>query len=562
MSVAILILLPIMLLSAITPASFVYTALVVLHSLGWSSIPKIFGTKTGLQRILLGYALVEVTFYLWYRRRKRWSQRPSSNSPLTTPEDRVFLFRRCLADLTAAMEPGMTEFPLPRKAHDAEYSAADFFRTWFLNAKLSDIHRGNIEEWMLWALFNMDYVDVEQQDKEMQRAIFLELQKYCNEIEVLLGVELPDGYNPRIKSMRLNKDVVHMKHRPALWYLIVAGLDAYTQILLRSLGFMHFVPRKDIVTYVFPPSFSHLRRFTKESDLALSYWYRPPLTATSTAKPIILIHGIGTGLQPYDVLIKMLSKHDAPIFLVELMHVSMRMVNRIPGRRETVEGIKRMLQKEGYENGVVVGHSLGTVVSTWLIHDPEPPVSHVILVDPVVFLLHLPDVAYNFVYRFPKRANEWLLWWFASREAGISYSLGRNFFWFENILFRNEIGRRTEKDIALIGHDAEWDISQSRHEGRWAEKACIVLAGKDQIAPTKAVWKYLNQGEEPNYIQPGPYQLPPGTTMAHTPNGLDVVYCPGLDHASFLLPENKEVVRFIADRAGKWATSHDHELQN
>ncbi|KAI0244982.1 hypothetical protein BJV78DRAFT_1287169 [Lactifluus subvellereus] len=45
-----------------------------------------------------------------------------------------------------------------------------------------------------------------------------------------------------------------------------------------------------------------------------------------------------------------------------------------------------------------------------------------LLIDPIPFLLHYPTVAYNFVYRQPRRANEWQLWYFArartERERG------------------------------------------------------------------------------------------------------------------------------------------------
>lgn len=46
-----------------------------------------------------------------------------------------------------------------------------------------------------------------------------------------------------------------------------------------------------------------------------------------------------------------------------------------------------------------ISRSYGSVISTHILHTPEVArkIGPVVLVDPVTFLLHLPDVAYNFV---------------------------------------------------------------------------------------------------------------------------------------------------------------------
>jgi hypothetical protein len=81
------------------------------------------------------------------------------------------------------------------------------------------------------------------------------------------------------------------------------------------------------------------------------------------------------------------------------------------------------------------------------------------MVDPVSILLHLPDVAYNFTIRRPKTANEWQLWYFASKDAGVAHTLSRHFFWSENILWKEDLANR-HATIFLSDRDLLVDTSQ------------------------------------------------------------------------------------------------------
>jgi hypothetical protein len=127
-----------------------------------------------------------------------------------------------------------------------------------------------------------------------------------------------------------------------------------------------------------------------------------------------------------------------------------------------------------------------------MLQDPtlSPQVTATLLVDPITFLLHHPSVAYNFLYRSPKRANEWQLWYFASRDPDIARTLGRHFFWNECILWKEDLNR-----------------------GR---QVAVVLSEDDQIINAKAIRKYLT-GEE---------------SLTWETDGLEVLWYPGLDHAT------------------------------
>ena len=96
-------------------------------------------------------------------------------------------------------------------------------------------------------------------------------------------------------------------------------------------------------------------------------------------------------------------------------------------------------------------------------------VSSTLFIDPVSFLLHTPDVAYNFTVRKPRRANEWQLWYFASKDPGVAHTLGRRFFWSENVMWKEDV-----EDLVREG-----------------KQVAVSLGGRDLIVNTAAVRRYL-----------------------------------------------------------------------
>jgi pimeloyl-ACP methyl ester carboxylesterase len=171
--------------------------------------------------------------------------------------------------------------------------------------------------------------------------------------------------------------------------------------------------------------------------------------------------------------------------------------------------IMRILDAHGRHRVVVAGHSYGTVVAAHLLQRQqgmtpqgaeqlpqeynrtsvrdalvtptnanEPIIAAVLLIDPIPFPLHHPAVTFNFVYRYPRHANEWQLWYFVSCDPDIARALARHFFRFENILFR--------EDVMGAGPAA----------GEKKPPVAVSLAGRDQIVDAHAVWGYLTGGEE------------------------------------------------------------------
>lgn len=249
-------------------------------------------------------------------------------------------------------------------------------------------------------------------------------------------------------------------------------VDTLTAAYLRFNGFFLYRTHIKSTLSIFPPRFASL--FTRQISSApnLSYWCRPH--TSKTRLPILFIHGIGIGLYPYSRFLSEINKNDplAPtdgevgIIAIELMPISFRITSGILDRDEICRQVDLILTRHGFDKVVLASHSYGSVVTTHLLQDSrtKDKIGPMLLVDPVTFLLHLPDVAYNFTARKPRRANEHQLYYFASTDMMVSHTLARHFFWAQNILWKEELRGR--------------DVTVS-------------LGGRDLIVQTETVGKYL-----------------------------------------------------------------------
>lgn len=207
----------------------------------------------------------------------------------------------------------------------------------------------------------------------------------------------------------------------------------------------------------------------------LSYWHRPH--TSTTRLPILFIHGIGIGLYPYTDLLfdinspisNQVEDHDGDIGIlaIEIMPISFRITHSALNKDEMCTELRQIIAKQKFDRFVLVSHSYGSVISTFILADQvlRPKVASLLLVDPVSFLLHTPDVA----LRQPRHTNEWQLWYFASKDLGVAHALGRRFFRSQNVLWNR-------------------DVEDCLKEGK---RLTVSLGGKDLIVNTMAVGRYL-----------------------------------------------------------------------
>ena len=278
----------------------------------------------------------------------------------------------------------------------------------------------------------------------------------------------------------------------------------YSYMLWHAFHFHRLALKRFFTVFPFRPL--TLLSTHKSPTKTLSYWHRPH--TSKTRLPVLFIHGIGIGLYPYVNFLAQLNHTnkdntadgDVGIIAIEVMPISFRITRAALEKNEMCREILSILKKHGWEKVVLVSHSYGSVISTHLLQNTEtqPFIGPLFLIDPVAFLLHLPDVAYNFTCRKPARANEHQLYYFASMDMGVAHTLGRRFFWSENIIWKSDIQDRC---------------------------ATVVLSGKDLIVDTETVGRYLAADDSGTVIED---QWKDGKWKG---NGLDILWFHDLDHA-------------------------------
>ncbi|KAF1817174.1 hypothetical protein P152DRAFT_453772 [Eremomyces bilateralis CBS 781.70] len=461
-------------LRAITPLSILYCSYSFYH----------FPQGPALQS-LASYAFLETAFYLFvYLPFSIYLQRAARHPEDMSTANREVLFNRCM---------------------DTIENPDQYLRKWFRNGDLDEIKRENVKEFLLWAFWNADKPDGVHEE---------ELEKYCDGVEKKLGRKLAPGRG-KAKSLRLTLDDVEMLNRPLFWYILIGFLDAIVGVRLLFSGFRFYrVPLRRLpLTFPFRV-FSLFARRRSEAQ-SISYWYRPH--TSKTRLPVVFIHGMGIGLYPYVDFLGGIARADygvgvegqVGIIALEIMPISARITTAKLSRDDLAKEVQAILDSHGWSKFVLVANSYGTVITSQLLKSPKMAarVGPMLLIDPVVFLLHLPDVAYNVVVRKPTLTNEYVLYYFAAKDMGVAHTLHRRFFWTENILWTEDV--------------AGMDVTVS-------------LAGEDIIVNAPAVGKYLARDKNTDW-----------RNTYLTGSGLEVVWFDHFDHADVFV--QKEALKKLVD---------------
>jgi pimeloyl-ACP methyl ester carboxylesterase len=131
-------------------------------------------------------------------------------------------------------------------------------------------------------------------------------------------------------------------------------------------------------------------------------------------------------------MVRLVSSH------FEIMLVSSRITHPALEKDVMVREILRIVQYHRWSRFVLVSHSYGSIIAAHLLKSDlfVALIGPMIFIDPVAFLLHLPDGIYNFTARQLARANEYLLWYFGSKDVGVAHTLAKKSSWVDNIIWR------------------------------------------------------------------------------------------------------------------------------
>lgn len=244
---------------------------------------------------------------------------------------------------------------------------------------ITEIRRGNIEEWVLSYWFD-GAERARAEDLTAEETI--ELRQLTD--EVIKWVDLPLGdrrtdtsdKNPKLRCFRMRNDPFPAVHRPLFVYVATAWvLPILGHRILAWLGFRPY--RSGSMEYWFRPCSTTSRQSWRPYQLA------------GDLKPLVFIHGIGVGpsmcLSFLQRLVQTLGQ-DNPIFVVDLSSISMRFVDEVPGSTEVTTNMVSMLKVWGFEQAHFMGHSFGTFVLAWMLRYQRAAVERITFLDPVCFL--------------------------------------------------------------------------------------------------------------------------------------------------------------------------------
>ena len=436
-------------------------------------------------------AAAEAAFFWWFQWRFAQLNRRTQPPPISTAA------RRQLVEKTVA----------------ASCDHREFVSGWFRSAPFEAIGTGNAHEWAAWSLTGRPVHELTSEEHKEATAA----------VEAFgLAPFMREGYNHELKgrAIRINLDTMGAMHRPIASYVVTSFFAvAALHFSLRRLG------------------------FSRRRAGALLYWHRPSArsaaaaSAGPTRRPIVLLHGIGLGLLPYIYMLKQLiaSEHGqgSAIFCPEFPHISQHLLpagGRPPASPQaTAESIRTMLSRHGVgaigsgagSGATFVAHSFGSVVFSWLLKQADAAamqelIANVLLLEPVSMGLQEPDVAYNFLYRPPTGAVQHFFKYFVCSELGISNVLHRHFWWYENVLWHDDVPQRLRR----------------------ADAFKVLLAADDSIVNVDKVVRLFNDT--------GLF-TPAGDSGGVEEPWADVTVLPGLQHAQMCADTNAvaTVVRLI-----------------
>lgn len=343
------------------------------------------------------------------------------------------------------------------------YSFEKFFSRFFLDTEFKNIYKDNVYSFLAWYMLNKSFDKLTKQDKWLITDVFEEACKLYPELR-----NIKDGYNPKIRHVQMCLEPIPFLHRPLIVYLVLRAFEFIVNtVILRGIG--------------------GFRCYTVNG---IRYWYRKhaadsSIDNNSGRDPYLFLHGISPGWSCYLFAIKAFSEN-RDMILLDLDAVRcISLCFSMPTPQQFADTVKDILCSHNIERVSVIGHSFGSISSNWLISRHPHLVSHLTMIDPVSLLLGFPDVAYSFVYRPPRNIVQWIIYIMASKELTISHMLYRQFWWYQNNMWLEDIPDHIGVVIGLATDDQITEpYVLEEYVQRCQEKRILKAAGATLVRTT------------------------------------------------------------------------------
>jgi hypothetical protein len=219
------------------------------------------------------------------------------------------------------------------------------FRSWFRDAPLEQVGQENVMGWLAWSLFDKQLNQLEPSEKEACLACLEAVERRAER-------KFSPGRSS-VSSIRLSFDPVKITLRPLCLYLLIHSLHVYRLWTLKRLGFTTVE--------------------SADGSLECLLWVPTGWQDDSTARPIVFLHGLGTGVGHYmKVVLGLINPPKGstlrPILIPLQPSASMSLFHphycKPPSQAAFTSAFLEILQTLGWrEKGVdAFGHSIGTVL--------------------------------------------------------------------------------------------------------------------------------------------------------------------------------------------------------
>ncbi len=403
----------------------IYFHLYVLHS---NTSTPLYFTVLIVIGVALSYGLLEVIFQLLCRWQLRMLQKRSPVAPYPNSNNRAYIKR--VLDLLVNMH-----------GENSSEELKKFLSGWCLDAPFDECRKGNVEEFLAWAMWGKDARDMDAHEAA-------DVNVFFDRIERDHDVVLPPGYNDEVRCARLSLEDVEYIPRPLPLYIVLRLLHLFKHLVLVMMGF----------------------RKRKDSN-GTKFYERP-----GCGEPLLFLHGIAPAQTLFYLPLLFFgvlsgdTSAERPVIIIENKTVGMQLHPTPPSEKEVVDCVEFALRGQ---KATLLSHSLGSCAATWIVREHSSLISKLVLLDPVTIYLSLPAVAVNFVYSKPSSFTECVIYFFASTEMHVNYYLKRHFWWYRNELWISDIPDSIETTIVLSKDDeivpsaeVKWGVQREKELAR------------------------------------------------------------------------------------------------
>ena len=308
------------------------------------------------------------------------------------------------------------------------YSIQECVEQYFQKMPLEEIKRDNFKDFFGHTVFEKPYTKLTEEELEI-------VEKHINHLEALLGRNIEKGYNPEAKHLLsiIQHPTYRVYHRPLiLYWLNNLGVMADYGVMTHYYGFE--------------------RMYYNKTNLY--YWYRPAIQNDGeNAETIVLYHGIVSSMFIYYNIFARFP--DKNVVVIDLEHIKMNsFVFSGPSEEEFAQATYDILQHHNIERITLVGQSFGSFMVKWFLQRYQYMVNKLVLLDPVAIMLVIyPEVAYNFLASSPKEWYSYVVQYFVWTELTVAHNMHRQFWWYKNILYLEDIHLNIPVLIGMAEHD-------------------------------------------------------------------------------------------------------------